>query len=101
MSAKVKTIPRPTTHPFMVQRRYGEPKYVTSALAARKVILDDLDDCLDAASRRAGSGGEGVRATIDSTRERVYRWWGDRPLSLDIEVDEHTGVRYQVEVVKR
>jgi hypothetical protein len=86
------------TLPFQVVRKYGEPVLCGDLAGVRKRLIADLDD-LAWVAKRIGTTED--RARIQNARQQVLAGVTDLPFSLDVLVDEHTGVRYQVEVTKR
>lgn len=86
------------TLPYQIVRKYGEPVLSSSLEDVRKRLLKDLDDCYERAKR---IGSKADRVAILGARSAVARGLDELPLKLNVVVDEHTGTRYQVEVVKR
>lgn len=87
------------TLPYQIVRKYGEPVLCGKLSDAHKRLLADLDGLTEQANR---IGTASDRGRIHNARQQVLaNLTAELPFSLDVLVDEHTGVRYQVEVTKR
>jgi hypothetical protein len=83
-------------YPYMAISRYGEPKYFSSYPAALTALTTDLRNLRD----RMGRFDSRVKAAVNEAITAVGNLSVDGG-AVDVEVDPHTGTRYQMELVRR
>ncbi len=87
--------------PYIVFRRYGDPKLVKRLSGVRKLLLGD---CAEMAKRAALIGSANDRQRITELRAEIEKTLVDDvdlPQTFDVLIDEHTSLRYVVTVADR